>query len=95
MNTKRSMPRSSAIARTARGEKRPDLHELQLAPRVEARPEDERAPARTPRADYWPIGCHTVLSSRKLEISYGLCTSLRPRTMRLTFSAASSSSSVE
>src|SRR5947209_9379079 len=40
-----------------------------------------------------PIGCQTVLSSRKLAISQGLCTSTPPWTTRFTFSAASCSSS--
>src|SRR3978361_196916 len=44
---------------------------------------------------YWPIGCQTVFSSRKLEISQGLCASARPRTTRLTFSAESRSSSAD
>src|SRR5436305_8808303 len=78
------------------GEQRSDLDELQVAERIEARPEDERHPVRRPPlASYWPIGCHTVLSSRKLVISHGLCTSARPRTIRLTLSEASSSSSVD
>src|SRR5437868_2510124 len=48
--------------------------------------------ARSVSGAHWPIGCHTVLSSRKPAISHGLCTSARPWTMRLTFSAASFSS---
>src|SRR4051812_7466228 len=42
---------------------------------------------------YWPIGCQTVFSSRKEAISQGLWTSARPRTTRLTLSAARRSSS--
>src|SRR5205807_920816 len=57
---------------------------------AEAPPLGHRSPE-----GYWPIGCHTVLSSRKLLTSHGLWTSGRPRTTRLTLSAASSSSSVE
>ena len=44
------------------------------------------------RARYCPTGCQTVLSSRKLAISHGLCPS-PSRTTRLTLSAASRSSS--
>src|SRR5207247_3230660 len=75
-------------------EQRPDLDELERAPGIETGPEDERAAfGRAPLAGYKPIGCQTVFSSRKLEISQGLCTSARPRTTRLTLSAASCSSS--
>src|SRR5438067_3064174 len=42
---------------------------------------------------YWPTGCQTVFSSRKLAISHGLWTSDRPWTTRLTFCAAARSSS--
>src|SRR5579862_4428142 len=44
---------------------------------------------------HWPIGCHTVFSSRKLAISHGLWTSGRPCTTRFTFSAASVSRSAD
>ena len=40
-----------------------------------------------------PIGCQTVFSSRKAAICQGLCESALPWTTRLTFSAASCSSS--
>ncbi len=40
-----------------------------------------------------PIGCQTVFSSRNASISHGLCASADERTTRLTFSAASFSSS--
>src|SRR3954471_10422045 len=40
-----------------------------------------------------PIGCQTVFSSRNAEISYSDCVSGCPRTTRLTFSAAATSSS--
>src|SRR5262245_1420558 len=40
-----------------------------------------------------PIGCQTVLSSRKAAISHGLCAVGSARTTRLTFSAASFSRS--
>ena len=40
------------------------------------------------RAAQTPIGCQTVFSSRNAAISYGLCRSARPRTTRLTLSAA-------
>ena len=52
----------------------------------------ERAPGSSGAAQR-PIGCQTVFSSRKASISHGLCTSGDERTTRLTFSAASRSSS--
>src|SRR5206468_5175517 len=59
---------------------------------------DGEAAGRSDTAQRWtttyiPIGCQTVLSSRNAAMSYGLCESARPRTIRFTFSAPSFSSS--